>query len=285
MIAIFISVFFNSILFVILKSFSRYHINTIHALVVNYFIAFITGLIVNQTSFNITKFVAQPWAIGCFVIGFLFISVFFATAKTAQENGISVASIASKMSLIIPIISGVIIFNEQLNFYKIIGVILALLAVFLATKKEGMTLKKSYLVYPILVFFGAGIIDSSLKFFQEKLIPTEDVGIFSLASFLMAFLAGILILTLKTFARPEQILGKSILGGIVLGIPNYFSLFYLIKMLDNPNMISSTIFTIHNVSIVVFTTLIGVFFMKEHLSRKNIIGLILAILAIFIVTL
>ena len=285
MITIFISVFFNSILLVILKLFAKYEINTLHALVANYFTAFTVGLIVNQTGFSPSEFIAQPWAIGCFVIGFLFITVFFATAKTAQANGIGVASIASKMSLIIPILSGVVIFNEVLNLYKIIGIILALVAVFFATKKEGMTINKDYFLYPILVFIGAGIIDASLNYFQVKLIPSEDTGIFSLSSFLMAFFAGILIITIKTFTQPEKILGKSILGGIVLGIPNYFSLYYLIKMLEHPTLNSSAIFTIHNVSIVIFTTLIGVLFMKESLSKKNILGLFLAILAIIIVSL
>lgn len=284
MTTILLSVFFNSILLVILKLYAKFEINILHALVFNYLTAFIVGMLVNQTGFSPAEFIGQPWAIGCFVIGFLFISVFFATAKTAQANGIGVASIASKMSLIIPILSGVIIFNESLNFYKIIGILLALVAVFFATKKEGMTINKSYFLYPILVFVGAGVIDASLKYFQVKLIPAEDTGIFSLASFLMAFLAGILIITVKTFTHPEKILGKSILGGIVLGIPNYFSLFYLIKMLDHPTYTSATIFTIHNVSIVVFTTLMGVIFMKESLSKKNLFGLALAILAIIIVS-
>ena len=284
MTTIFLSVFFNSILLVILKLFAKYDINTLHALVFNYLTAFVVGLLVNQTGFSPTEFIGQPWAIGCFLIGFLFISVFFITAKTAQANGIGVASIASKMSLIIPILSGVVIFNESLNFYKIIGILLALVAVFFATKKEGMTISKDYFLYPILVFIGAGIIDSSLNYFQVKLIPVEDTGLFSLASFLMAFLAGVLILTVKTFTKPEKILGKSILGGIVLGIPNYFSLYYLIKMLDHQTFNSATIFTIHNVSIVIFTTLIGILFMKESLSKKNLLGLGLAVLAIIIVS-
>jgi len=252
--------------------------------VFNYLTAFIVGMLVNQTGFSPAVFVGQPWAIGCFLIGFLFISVFFATAKTAQANGIGVASIASKMSLIIPIFSGVFIFNESLNLFKIVGVLLALVAVFFATKKEGLSINKDYFLYPILVFFGAGIIDSSLNYFQVKLIPAQDVGLFSLASFLMAFLAGVLILTVKTFIQPEKILGKSILGGIILGIPNYFSLYYLIEMLDHPTFNSATIFTIHNVSIVIFTTLMGVLFMKEDLSKKNLLGLGLAILSIVIVS-
>jgi drug/metabolite transporter (DMT)-like permease len=81
-----------------------------------------------------------------------------------------------------------------------------------------------------------------------------------------------------------KITGKSILGGIVLGIPNYFSLYYLIKMLDSQVFESSTIFTIHNVAIVIVSTLIGILFFKEKISLRNGIGITLALIAIYLVT-
>jgi multidrug transporter EmrE-like cation transporter len=81
-----------------------------------------------------------------------------------------------------------------------------------------------------------------------------------------------------------KITGKSILGGIVLGIPNYFSLYFLIKMLDSEVFESSTIFTIHNVAIVMVSTLVGIVFFKEKISFRNGIGIALALTAIFLVT-
>jgi uncharacterized membrane protein len=47
---------------------------------------------------------------------------------------------------------------------------------------------------------------------------------------------------------------------------------------------SSTLFTINNVGIVMLSTLVGLLVFKEHISRKNWIGIGLAIVSIILVT-
>ena len=47
---------------------------------------------------------------------------------------------------------------------------------------------------------------------------------------------------------------------------------------------SSTSFTIHNVAIVMVSTLVGIVFFKEKISIRNGIGIALALTAIFLVT-
>ena len=75
------------------------------------------------------------------------------------------ASVASKMSVIIPISLGVILYNEQLGFIKIIGILLALIAVYFTSKKKMEKYNKHPIFfYPVLVFIGAGTIDASLKY-------------------------------------------------------------------------------------------------------------------------
>lgn len=285
MIYIVLSVLFNAVLFVILKLFSRFNINTLQALVVNYFTAFVIGLVLYDQSFNLSEIVQKPWYPGSFMLGFLFISVFYVTAVTSQRNGLSVASVASKMSVIIPISFGVWLFGEELGIAKILGVILALIAVYFTAKKEEGTLADSKnLIFPILVFFGAGAIDTSLKVLQNDYLPTEEISLFSSHTFLMAFTIGVFLIGIAIIKNKMKITGKSILGGIVLGIPNYFSLYFLIKMLDSEVFESSTIFTIHNVAIVMVSTLVGIVFFKEKISFRNGIGIALALTAIFLVT-
>lgn len=285
MIYIVLSVLFNAVLFVILKLFSRFNINTLQALVVNYFTAFAMGLVLSDQSFNLSEIVHKSWYPGSFMLGFLFISVFYVTAVTSQRNGLSVASVASKMSVIIPISFGVWLFGETLGIAKILGIILALIAVyFTAKKEEGAVADSKNLIFPILVFFGAGAIDTSLKVLQNDYLPTEEISLFSSHTFLMAFTIGVFLIGIAIIKNKMKITGKSILGGIVLGIPNYFSLYYLIKMLDSEVFESSTIFTIHNVAIVMVSTLVGIVFFKEKISFRNGIGIALALTAIFLVT-
>ena len=75
------------------------------------------------------------------------------------------------------------------------------------------------------------------------------------------------------------------LGGIALGVPNYFSIFFLLKALENNSLNSASIFTINNVAIVMFSTILGILLFKEQLSFKNWGGIALAIVSILLVAL
>jgi len=76
---------------------------------------------------------------------------------------------------------------------------------------------------------------------------------------------------------------KNILGGILLGVPNYFSIVYLLKALSTDGMESSTAFTLNNVGIVILSTLFGLFIFKEKLIWKNWLGIVIAIVSILLV--
>jgi drug/metabolite transporter (DMT)-like permease len=280
-----LSVLFNTVLFIILKLFSKFNINTVQALVVNYFVAFSMGLFFSEKAFDYSKIIEKQWYPGSLLLGFLFIGVFYATAITSQRNGLSVASVASKMSVIIPICFGVILFNDSVGIAKIIAILMALVAVYFTSKKEkGAVADSKNLLYPILVFLGAGAIDTSLKILQNDYLPENEISLFSSHTFLMAFFVGVPIIGVNILKNKIKMEGKNMLAGIVLGIPNYFSIYYLIKMLDSEVFESSTIFTIHNVAIVMVSTLVGILFFNEKISSRNAIGIAMALVAIFLVT-
>ncbi len=285
MIYLFLSILFNAVLFVIVKLFAKFNIDALQALVVNYLVAFFVGLFFLENPFDTSEIVGQEWFKGSFLLGFVFISTFYATALTSQRNGLSVASVASKMSVIIPIILGVVLYHEKMGFIKIIGIFLALIAVYFTSKKEtGEVQNANSLLFPFFVFIGAGTIDSSLKYLQNFYLKPSEIAVFSSATFFCAFSVGILILVYQFIKGTLKFNGRNILGGIALGLPNYFSLYYLVKMLDAKPFESSTLFTIHNISIVLVSTLIGILFFKEKISSRNAFGIILALLALYLVT-
>ena len=285
MIYLLLSILFNAVLFVIIKLFAKFNIDALQALVVNYFVAFLVGLFFLDSSIVPTEIITEDWFKGSILLGFVFISTFYATTLTSQRNGLSVASVASKMSVIIPITLGVILYNENLGFIKIIGILLALVAVYFTSKKEtGEVQQASNLLYPILVFFGAGTIDASLKYLQTFHVTSEKIGLFSSVTFFCAFSVGILTIVFLTLRGKIQFAGRNILGGIALGLPNYFSLYFLVKMLEAKAFESATLFTIHNIAIVIVSTFAGILFFKERISMRNAFGIGLALFALFLVT-
>jgi uncharacterized membrane protein len=58
-----------------------------------------------------------------------------------------------------------------------------------------------------------------------------------------------------------------------------------VKALRSDLLDSSGIFTVNNVAIVMISTLFGIILFKEKLSTKNWLGILLAIISIFLVTL
>jgi len=281
-----LSILISSLLFVIFKLFDVFKINTLQAIVINYVIALSFGLATSTSSLSVVEIPKQPWFLGAFCLGFLFISVFNVMGITAQKNGLTVASVAGKMSVVIPVVFGIFIYNESVSFFKIAGILMALIAVYLSSaKSDTAPVKFKNLIFPLLLFVGSGFIDAGLKYVESKSVSDEAVPMFLATIFGCAFVLGFFVVVTQMINGKFHFHFKNILGGIALGIPNYYSMEFLIKALQTGGMESSTLFTINNVSIVIFTTVFALDFFKEKLIKKNWIGLGLAVISILLVAL
>ena len=124
MIYLLLSIIASTLIFIIFKLFEKFGINTLQGIVVNYFTACLFGLWSYDAPIQVHEILESKWLLGAIGLGFLFIAIFNIMAMTAQRNGLSVASVASKMSVIIPVVFGIYVYNEGVGFQKIIGIIL-----------------------------------------------------------------------------------------------------------------------------------------------------------------
>ncbi|MCK8481097.1 DMT family transporter [Psychroserpens algicola] len=286
MIYLLLSIVASTLIFIIFKLFDKYNINALQAIVVNYFSACLFGLWSYEAPIVVRDIFSSEWIFGAVALGFLFITVFNIMAVTAQRNGLSVASVATKMSVIIPIVFGVYMYQESAGFQKIAGILLALIAVYLTSvkPKTAENIGKS-LWLPILLFLGSGIIDTSIKYIETTYLSENGIPVFSATIFGFAFIIGVVTLIIKAMKHPMKLPLKTIIGGAILGITNYFSIYYLLKALNHESLESSTLFTINNVAIIMVSTLLGLFFFKEHVSKTNWLGIVLAVISIGLITL
>ena len=207
-------------------------------------------------------------------------------AKSSQLNGVGVTSVATKMSLVIPVLFAVFYYRDTLTFLQIIGVAFALLAVYLASIKKGNSKNKSNALWlPFLVFLGSGVIDTTIKFIQEDYLRDDEFAIFSSTVFGAAALTGCLVVGVQSVKKGLRWNAKNVLGGFCLGIPNYFSIFFLLRALNQNTFNSASIFTLNNVAIVLFSTLLGILLFKEKLDWRNWSGVALAVVSIVLVAL
>lgn len=284
MLDLLLSILFSSLIFVIFKLFDTHKVQTIYAIIVNYITACLVGILFYKKPIQLYEIPKNDWFYGTLFLGILFILVFNLMAKTSQRLGVSVASVATKMSFVIPVILGLVLYNEKLSFFKTSGIILALAAVYFASVKDTpRAIQKRSLLLPVMVFLGSGIIDASIKYMEENHVSTNEFPIFSATVFGAAACTGILFILLRSFKKPLKLNLKNVLGGIALGVPNFFSIFFLLRALQNETLNSASIFTLNNVAIVMFSTLLGIVLFKEKISPKNWGGILLAVISIILV--
>lgn len=275
-----------TLIFIIFKYFERFRIDISQAIVVNYLVAGGIGFMFSNNTIDIKQVSNTPWFYGALVLGLLFITIFYVMALTSQKNGVSVASVASKMSVIIPVVFGIFIYHETSSIQKLIGVTLALIAVYLVSVKTSSRPDfKHNLTLPFILFLGSGTIDTLLKYLETNYIPNDSVALFSAIAFWFAALFGGLMLIFNSIKTPLSLKLKNLIGGTLLGFVNYGAIYSLIRALDHESLESSGLFTINNVGVVMLSTLAALILFKERLTFKNWVGISLAIASILLVSL
>ncbi len=292
MLYIVLTITISVLLLLVLKAFQKYGVNSLVAIVFNYITAGLTGILFLHSNISVKTIFSSDWIYICIPLGALFISIFYLIAQTAQKISISTASVANKMSVVMPVLFSVIFLNQQLSLLKIVGIVLALVAVYLSTYSSSKKSVNAVLIWlPILVFIGSGLIDITINASNEFYIKSKDESaLFSICTFLTAFVIGSCILIYKVSIQhsltiKEVFAPKNILGGIILGIPNYFSIYFIFKSLDANVFQSAQLFPVLNLSNVALSAFLGWLVFKEKLSPLNLIGIVLAIISILLIAL
>ncbi|WP_409771885.1 EamA/RhaT family transporter [Thermaurantimonas sp.] len=250
----------------------------------NYLVALTLGLMVDSGSaFNSNRLDFWPYVI---FIGFLFITLFGLMARVTQEYGVAVVSVAVKMSLAIPVVFSLIYFQERLSILNGIGILLAFPALLLSViNSSGATGRVQIGLMPIILFIGSGILDALLKYVQQMYLTDETSAIFSALCFGSAFLFGAATLAGRRILNGENLMDlRSLIGGIALGIPNYGSIYFLVRALQLPGMDGSRAFPLNNMGIVILSAVVSVVIFKEKFTTAKMLSILLAVVAIVLMS-
>lgn len=278
-----LSIAFSTFINLIFRWFKDFKVNKFQAIIVNYVVCFIIGFSLS-THQDILSYVHEQWFMYCILLGFLFIAIFFSMALTTEKLGISVTAVSGKMSVVIPILFAYFFAKEDITLLFVIGLILSILSIYFITVKKELHLDKRYLILPVIVFLGGGMIDTSLKVLQQAYSQDIPLSTISYSIFLGAFIAGTSIYLVKERANFSSWEWKSVKAGVALGVPNYFSIFFLLSAIEGFSVKSAFVFGVNNVGVVLVSTLLSVLIFKEKLEPKNQWGLLLAVVSIAIIS-
>lgn len=283
MIPLIISILCSSVIFVIFKLFPKYGINTFHAIVFNYFTAFTCGILLFGKDWNPKALETGNWPYFAVLSAILFISLFIVMGISSQRNGVALTSIAGKMSMGLSMLFMIGLYSEPLSFLKIIGILLAFLGVFLVSFAKSTDEKSSNSIWLfVLLFVGSAILDVVLNYVQKYEFEHIPASLFSAFGFGLAGIIGLSILIVQIARKKATFELKNIFAGIVLGIPNYFSIYLLILSYKSTGWTDSTVLAIMNVSTVLISAVIGFIAFRENVTFQKIIGLLAAVSAIIL---
>jgi drug/metabolite transporter (DMT)-like permease len=279
-----LSILFSTFIYLTFKISDRYKTDLFTIILINYLTASILGLWLHEGAFNLSSLFQFAWLPVAMIIGIMFMVMFLMIGYATRRAGISITSVSTRISLIIPAIFSMV--SDPLDVVtpdRIIAVILALFALFLTIYKPSSALPDRRNIYlPVILFLGAGLTDAAVKYAQHRYIDESNLSYFTAITFLTALLAGMVV----TIFRKKPLTGtgsiKTILTGILLGVVNFGSMFFMVRALDSGFMAGSSIFALNNIGIVSLSVFIAVYFFGEKLSNMNRIGIILSILTILL---
>lgn len=269
-------------IYVIFRFAKNYNSKLQSLITINYLAASLLGILFFQPFADGKNPPALPhWMPFAVILGILFIAMFYLIGYSSQKAGITVTTLANKLSLVFPVTFSLIYFNEHLSTIKAIGIATAIIAVGLTVyKKEINRTNLIYIVLPLLLFLGSGLIDSIVKYVQAVKISDNETSLYTIMVFAVAFICGILVSVITKTYR-QRLNPATLILGTLLGVVNFGSLYFIIKALNKTGMESSLVFALNHMAIVAFTTILGTLLFKERLNKINFAGVVLALISLY----
>lgn len=254
--------------------------SSIQLLAGNYFSASVIGLLLlfkNDTnSYNV-----ELIPLGLF-LSFLFVGSIFAFSKSVLLSGAALSTVSSRLSVLVPILFSILIYNELPNIFQTFGLLFTVGTIILfyysiKNPQDHIPQKEKFL-YLLGVLVGIGTADFFMKVFQENW-PQSDKPWFLLWIFLFSFIIT-LIISQREKRKPDK---NALLLGMIMGIPNIYSSYFLIGALKNFPAVF--VYPFVNMSIIILTSFIVKYFWDEKWNIFSKIALAAGVLAIILLSL
>ncbi|QNL48607.1 EamA family transporter [Olivibacter sp. SDN3] len=274
---------------VIIKLARRYSVNTIQMIAWNYPVAVLLSYYYLKPNFDNLTFDQAP-VTTYVILGLLLPSLFVIIAASIRYTGIVRTEVAQRLSLFIPLIAAFFIFNEHPAPIKLSGVIVGLIAVVCSIRwhhTNSLSVNKvgrfgSWL-YPLIVFFGMGVIDILFKHLAQYQGVSYKTSIFVV--FVLCTLTSFLSIAYLGVIKKMRFSLSGTLWGILLGLFNFGNIIFYMRahqaLPDNP----SVVFSGMNIGVIIVGAVTGIFLFGEKLSILNKVGLVLAIISVLIISL
>lgn len=195
------------------------------------------------------------------VQGILYLLSLVSLQSSIRKNGVILSGTFARLGLIIPMIFAIVAFGELPGVLQTIGFLIACAAIWMMQVKEEKNSDKNYSGL-ILLLVISGLTDSMAKIFEELGDRKLDSW-FLLITFIVAFF-----LSVGMMIYHKEKLGVSeIVYGCLVGIPNYGSVFFLLKALTS--LPAVLVYPTYSAGTILAISLIGVAAFGERPRKRQ----------------
>jgi len=283
MIDLILAIIFSAMIPVLLKYAHKRDLADEVILTFNYVIALIFSLILMMFKIDSYKvLLIQDSDINKLIViglltGLAYYGAFYFYQKSVKDNGVSLSIAVGKMGIIIPMLLSLFLWKEIPETIQWMGIIISMIAIGIIniSPKEfkGAKFKTSLLLFFVI----GGLGDFFNKLFQVS------VGSAYKDLFLVVVFGSALVASLFMTIKHKNITKMSILFGIMVGLPNMLTAFYLISALSKMN--ATVVFPMYSGGAIMLSMLWSMFAFGEKLKMKEIAGIIMILIALILINL
>ncbi len=213
------------------------------------------------------------------ITGIFYFASFILYQKSVGKNGVSVSTTFMKLGVLIPTILSVILLRETIELLPVIGIILSIIAIIVINlnSKDEQNVKEAIQLDLIFLFVLAGGGDFITKLFQNFGV-IEYKNLYLFYTFLTGFVISLIMLLIKN--RKVKLIDMCF--GVMVGIPNVLMPSFLIKGLEEVRAVIA--FPMVSAGTILITNFCGILFFKEKLGKKEVIAILLTVMAIILMS-
>lgn len=279
-------------LFLFMRGFPRVGVNPLHAVLVSYVSCVLTGIALLPDSGQLrgVDWLGLPTLL-TLALGAVFVATFLLLGTTTLAAGVTAASLAMNVSLVVPVLFSLFVFrNAAKEFTPLnhLGLVLAVVAVALASVQKAEPGRgpaaRSAAFLPLLLFAVAGANSTLINFMSMRFYAPDQAALFTTIACMGAILVAAAVLAWRAACAGDRVSWRSVAGGLLLGVPNALSLYFLLAALVSFGNSGAFVFPIFNILNMLAASAAARLLFGETLLPLNRLGLALAVVAVALIS-
>lgn len=199
-----------------------------------------------------------------FFTGVLFLASFVIYQRSVGRNGASLSGMFAKLGILVPMLISIIVWMELPSLLQTLGIVVAVLAIGIVNMKTGDIKTSVSIPLLLMLFLSGGVAEFLNKIFQKSASMAYK------PVFLLTVFATALMISLILMAKSHKKIEKptdAIVMGVMVGVPNLFSSFFLLDALDI--FPATIVFPTYSAGSILLISVVSALFFGEHLAVKD----------------